>query len=72
MKKIIKAFTFIEILFVITIISFLSVSAVMYFHNFIDIKKLDSDLYMLKSSIEEFDIKVKNKEIYDYELSFTE
>lgn len=71
MKKIIKAFTFIEILFVITIISFLSVSAVTYFHNFTNTKKMDSDLYMLKDNIDLLDSKVKNKEVYDYELSFT-
>lgn len=71
MKKIINAFTFIEVLFVITIISFLSVSAISYFNNFVDTKKLDTDLYMIRDSIDKLDLKVKNKEIYDYEINFS-
>lgn len=70
-KNIKNAFTLIEILLSITIISFLSVSAISYFHNFVGTKKLDSELSLFKSSIENLDMKVRNKDIYDYELSFS-
>lgn len=64
-------FTMIEILFVITIISFLSVTSITYFHNFVDSKKIDADIYLIKSSIDDLDNRVKNKEVYDYEIDFS-
>lgn len=66
-----KAFTLIEILFVITIISFISVASISYFRNFVDSKKLDWDIFLIKSSFDNLENKVKNKEIYDYEISFS-
>nr|MDD3720183.1 type II secretion system protein [Candidatus Gracilibacteria bacterium] len=66
-----KAFTLIEILFVITIISFISVASISYFRNFVDSKKLDGDIFLIKSSFDNLENKVKNKEIYDYEISFS-
>lgn len=71
MKNNKNAFTFVEILFVISIISFLTFSSVMYFNNFVDRKKIDGDIYLIKSSFEELDSKVKNNEIYDYEIKFS-
>ncbi len=71
MKKENKAFTFVEILFVVTIISLLSISSVNYFNSFIDSKRVEKDLSFVESKIIQLNKKVKDKEIYDYEMSFS-
>jgi len=74
MKKYSKnsnAFTLVEIMFVIAIITFLSVSGVNYFNTFINEKKIETDNFIIDNKLRELDLKIKNKEIYDYEASFS-
>ncbi|MFA5917329.1 MAG: type II secretion system protein [Candidatus Gracilibacteria bacterium] len=71
MKKGNKAFTFVEILFVVMIISLLSVSGVNYFNNFIDSKRIEKDLSFIDTKIKDLNKKVNDKEIYDYEMVFS-
>lgn len=71
MQKENKAFTFVEILFVVTIITFLSISWVNYFNNFIDSKRVEKDLSFIDTKIIQLNKKVKDKEIYDFEIVFS-
>lgn len=71
MRKIKKAFSIVEIMFVIAIITFLSASSVNYFNKFVDKSKLDKDLFFINNNIEKFNNKVNNKECYDYEIIFS-
>lgn len=66
-----KAFSLVEIMFVVAIIALLSVSWVSYFNTFVDIKRLDTDMFFIKNNLDLLDFKVKNKEIYDYEAAFS-
>lgn len=73
MKKNIKkisAFTLIEIMLVVAIISFLTVSWISYFNNFVDEKKIETNNLIIESKINELNQKVKNKEILDYKALF--
>jgi type II secretory pathway pseudopilin PulG len=71
MQKENKAFTFVEILFVVMIISLLSISWVNYFNNFIDSKRVEKDLSFIDTKIKELNKKVEDKKIYDYEMFFS-
>lgn len=71
MQKENKAFTFVEILFVVTIITFLSISWVNYFNSFIDSKRVEKDLSFINTKIIQLNKKVKDKEIYDFEMVFS-
>jgi type II secretory pathway pseudopilin PulG len=66
-----KAFSLVEIMFVISIITFLSVSSVTYFNNFVDSKRIEKDTDFINNSIENLNYKVKNRECYDYEIIFS-
>lgn len=69
--KEIKAFTLVEIMFVVAIIAFLSVSWVSYFNGFVDSKRIETELYLIKDKIDLLNNKVRNKEIYDYSIIFS-
>lgn len=71
MQKENKAFTFVEILFVVMIIFLLSISWVNYFNNFIDSKRIEKDLSFVETKIKDLNKKVKDNEIYDYEMIFS-
>lgn len=66
MKK--TAFTLVELLIVIAIISILSASSIVYFNNYTDSLKIQTRLSYIYTYFEELDNEVKNKQIYDYEL----
>ncbi|NDK07723.1 hypothetical protein EOM39_00580 [Candidatus Gracilibacteria bacterium] len=66
-----KAFTLVEIMFVVAIITFLSVSGISYFNSFIDEKKVATDNFLIENKLNELDLKVNNREAYDYEASFS-
>lgn len=70
MKKIKKAFTLIELIVVSFIITLLSSASVFYFFDFVENKKLSQMLLLIENDILELDKKVKNYEIFDYELIF--
>jgi len=71
MQKENKAFTFVEILFVVMIIFLLSISWVNYFNSFIDSKRIEKDLSFVETKIKDLNKKVKDNEIYDYEMIFS-
>ncbi len=66
-----KAFSFVEIMFVVAIIAFLTASWVNYFNGFIDSKRIETELFLINNNIELLNTKVKNQEIYDYEVNFS-
>ncbi len=66
--KEIKAFTFIELLVTTSILIIMATSSVFYFFGFIDKVKLNTWIESVKSTIQELDKKVKNKDILDYKL----
>ncbi len=66
------AFTLIEIIVVISIIIIISSSWTYYFFWFLDNQRLISRVGNVFDEIEALDNKVKNKNIYDYELHFSE
>lgn len=66
-----SAFSLVEIMFVIWIIAFLSVSGVNYFNNFVDTKRLDTEIFLINNNLESLNSKIKNKEVYDYEVNFS-
>lgn len=66
-----NAFTLVEIMFVVAIIAFLSVSWVNYFNGFVDSKRIETELYVISDKIELLNNKVRNKEIYDYSIIFS-
>lgn len=68
--KKIKAFTLIEIMLVVAIISFLTVSWISYFNNFVDEKKIETNNLIIENKINDLNQKVKNKEILDYKAIF--
>ncbi|MCP4522734.1 MAG: prepilin-type N-terminal cleavage/methylation domain-containing protein [Candidatus Gracilibacteria bacterium] len=66
-----KAFTFIEILVVITIISIISINSSLYFFDFIGKKELSYDISKFEDEIQQLDYQVKNQEIFDYKISLS-
>ncbi len=63
-----SAFTFIEIIVVISIISIISFTSVFYFNNFIDSQEMKGILHNFSSQIELFDSQTEQGKIYDYEV----
>ncbi len=68
MKKEIIAFTMIELLVVISIISIISITSINWFFNFLQDKELSLKTNEIRIYIESLDKKVKNHEIYDYNI----
>ena len=71
MKKIIKAFTLVELIVVISIITLLTASSVFYFLDFVEEQKISQKLMIVEDNIADLDKKVKTYEIFDYELQFS-
>lgn len=70
MKKIIKGFTLIEILVVISIIAIMSSVSINSFFNLTKNNNTKNKLLEISSDIKSLDLKVKNYEIFDYEIIF--
>lgn len=70
MKKIIKAFTLIELLIVTTIITVISSAWIFYFLDFIQDQEISQKLYVIEDNLKNLDKQVKNYEIFDYEIIF--
>jgi prepilin-type N-terminal cleavage/methylation domain-containing protein len=62
------AFTFIEIMVVISIISIVSFTSVFYFNDFIDSQEIKGILHNFSSQVELFDAETEQGKIYDYEV----
>ncbi|PZM86739.1 hypothetical protein DLH72_00175 [Candidatus Gracilibacteria bacterium] len=65
-----KGFTFIELLIVITIIGIVGIFSVGSFVNFYKNKEFTSKINNLEIFLKKEDLKVKNKEVFDYEIKF--
>lgn len=63
-----KGFTYIELLVVITIITFLSASWTYYFNDFIKNKELEQKIITIENDFQELENKIKDYSIYDYEI----
>lgn len=70
MKNKVKAFTLIEILISITIVSIISVVSLNWFLNFLEENTLKLKTSKILNNIESLDKKVENKEIFDYKVVF--
>ena len=65
-----KAFTLIELLIVITIITILTASGVIYFFRQVSSMKLSSEIEKVVDIIDNFDSKINDKKILDYNFYF--
>ncbi len=70
MKNKIIAFTLIEILVSITIISIVSIVTLNWFLNFLEENTIKLKTSDILNNIESLDKKIENKEIFDYEVIF--
>lgn len=68
MKKKIIAFTMIELLVVVSIISIVSITSINWFFNFLQNKEINLKANEISLYIDSLDKKVKNHEIYDYNI----
>jgi len=64
-----KAFTFIELIVVITIIVLISSTGVIYFFKQVASLKISSEIDKIMDLVDDLDSKVKNKKILDYTIS---
>ncbi len=64
------AFTFVELIFTISIMAFIGLYAIFYFNSYIDSKRIETEILLLKNDISDLDRKIYNKDIYNYELDF--
>ncbi len=64
------AFTYIELLVVVTIIALLTSSWVFYFSDFVKNQEIEQKLVSFRNDISDYDKKVKNYQIFDYEIDF--
>jgi hypothetical protein len=68
MKKILKAFTYIELIVVISIITLLSTTWVFYFLEFVKSQEINQKVNTIDMDFKELDKKIKSFEIFDYEI----
>ena len=68
MKKNMKAFTLIELLIVISIITIISASWVFYFLDFVYEQEIGQKLTIVEDNLSDLDKNIKNYNIFDYEL----
>ncbi|MDF1682426.1 MAG: prepilin-type N-terminal cleavage/methylation domain-containing protein [Patescibacteria group bacterium] len=64
----IKAFTFIEILISISIVSIIGTYSLYSFFNFYESQNINNKIVEINSIFQEKDRDIKNKKIYDYEI----
>lgn len=70
MKKILRAFTYIELIVVISIITLLSSTWVFYFNDFVKNQEIEQKVSTIEEDINSLDKSIKNNQIFDYELQF--
>ena len=69
-KTFLKAFTLIELIIVITIITFITTSSVFYFLDFVKNQEIKQRIEIIENNIKQLDSDIKKYKIFDYELSF--
>lgn len=65
-----RAFTFIELIVVVSIIIVISSSSVVYFFDFVNGKRLQTELQSISQGIDDADAQVQHYEIRDYRMQF--
>ncbi len=70
MKKIKKAFSFVELIVVVAILAIITASSTMYFWNTIDKLNINNAISNIEFQIQALDNKVSSREIFDYEINF--
>lgn len=70
MEKIIKAFTLIELMIVISIITITTISSTFYFLDFVKNKEISQKVELINTELKSLDKEVKDYKIFDYELNF--
>lgn len=71
MKKIIKAFSLVELIVVSSIITLITISWGFYFFDFLDNFEITNKTQNIENKIKELDLEVKNHEIFDYKIFFS-
>jgi prepilin-type N-terminal cleavage/methylation domain-containing protein len=69
-KTFLKAFTLIELIIVITIITFITTSSVFYFLDFVKNQEIKQRIEVIENNIKQLDSDIKKYKIFDYELLF--
>ncbi len=70
MKKVlIKAFTLVELIVVISIMTLITTSTVFYFVDFVKNKELTQKIKIIENQLIDLDKDIKNYKIYDYEIN---
>jgi len=69
-KTLLKAFTLIELIVVISIITITSTSWVFYFLDYVKNQEISQKINIIKNNINKIDTEVKKYEIFDYEMFF--
>lgn len=69
--RVASAFTLVELIMVMAIISIVSVFSFSYFWDFSSKQAINEDLSNINTSIKKFDIDVRNMKIYDYKMIFS-
>ena len=70
MNNINKAFTLIELIVVISIITIISSSGVFYFLDFIKAQEISQKISIIEDDFNDLDKQIKDYKIFDYELIF--
>jgi len=67
-KKLLKAFTLIELIIVISIITLITTSSVFYFLDFVNNQEIKQKIQLIENDLKELDKEVKNYKTFDYQL----
>jgi len=69
-KSIVKAFTLVELIIVIAIITLISSSSVFYFLDFVKNQEINQRVQLIEDNLKKLDKDIKKYNIFDYELAF--
>lgn len=69
-KSIVKAFTLVELIIVIAIITLISSSSVFYFLDFVKNQEINQRVQLIEDNLKKLDKDIKKYNIFDYELVF--
>ena len=67
-KTLLKAFTLIELIIVISIITLITTSSVFYFLDFVNNQEIKQKIQLIENDLLELDKEVKNYKTFDYQL----
>lgn len=67
-KRLLKAFTLIELIIVISIITLITTSSTFYFIDFVNNQEIKQKLQLIKSDLSDLDKEVKDYKTFDYQI----